>query len=472
MKILLLLLSLISPLLVHAVPGWETCDSAMLWTLKKSTPQPTLFQGKALYSNRAHLSFPYEAVINFISIKNARVHGAQMGENGNTVHPGTLIASVISDVYKSSVETAELEVSVAERVRSDAILELKRQRTMKEKQATSEAAYDNAVSALISANLRFAIAKQKVVAARTDYGNCFIYAPFTGIVDEVYVQNGSSTKKGEPIAILSCTSPMRVVVPMDPGLTAEMSQTYAVKVLVGAAAQPLEGWVDARFIYSDRIEIFVNNPMVEHPEISSSNAQIKRVEGMALVPYFRSLNGQPGIGVPQAAIVKEKDSFFVFKGKGLHFSNENKMLPRIFQVEKIGITPYDMFRYSGPYYHRSVSSACGLKSHDLVVLNPKNLQDLDTVILSDNRPLIRNQDDVVVSIPQLACEGFYVPVEAISYSLNEPPSINVQTDSGIEKIAVKIRRRYQEQIQIEAPELCAGMKLRYCRRAQINNTAE
>lgn len=450
---------------LHAVPPVTPCSTdSNYFILNWSAPQPIYFSGTADYSNMAKLSFPYEAVIDWISIENQRVNGAMLNASGEVINQGTLIASVVSGAYQAALEIAEQEVLLAELEMTDATANLRRQKQLAEKGATTQKNYDDANFQMVRTEMKLNIAKQKVQSVKTDLSNCFIRAPFDGIISKVYAQVGTATQKGVKVAELSMPSPMKISIPMDPSMTANMSAAYQVKVWTQGGIEPIEAWVDPRFIYADHVDVLVNNPEVGADEVDSTMKDYKRINILSKIPLFSDAQNQSSIGVPQSAIVTDSITSWVWKTEEVFFSDTGKYIPRTFRVCKIKVMPRNMFRYSGPYYHQSVKSS-GLTGGDIIVGDPpENLKDGETVVLYEKRRLIRAGDILTVSIPELKRPGFYIPKTALRTE-GQNSYILLEDNKKMIRVPVIVHSYFGEFVHIAAPELKAG--LRVCAHPEI-----
>lgn len=141
---------------------------------------------------------------------------------GSFVRKGDVVAAVEYDVQKTALEQAGLNLKQAELNFSLKEKIFSRDRKLFENKAISKESFEISETGYLTAELALNQAKTSLATAEINYSNCFIKAPFDGVIAERPVQLGQYVTIGTVIARIVDIANLQVVV----GLTYEELLTY------------------------------------------------------------------------------------------------------------------------------------------------------------------------------------------------------------------------------------------------------
>lgn len=141
---------------------------------------------------------------------------------GSFVRKGDVVAAVEYDVQKTALDQAGLNLKQAELNFSLKEKIFSRDRKLFENKAISKESFEISETGYLTAELALNQAKTSLATAEINYSNCFIKAPFDGVIAERPVQLGQYVTIGTVIARIVDIANLQVVV----GLTYEELLTY------------------------------------------------------------------------------------------------------------------------------------------------------------------------------------------------------------------------------------------------------
>ena len=135
---------------------------------------------------------------------------------GSFVKKGATVAVIEYDLQRTALDQAELSLKQAEINFSLKEKVFQRDRLLFENKAITAEQFDVSENGFQLAELALNQAKTALQNATVNYNNCFIKAPFDGIVAERPVQQGQYVSIGASIARIVDTANLQVVVGMNP----------------------------------------------------------------------------------------------------------------------------------------------------------------------------------------------------------------------------------------------------------------
>ncbi len=131
---------------------------------------------------------------------------------GQYVKNGETIAVIEHDLQKNALEQAQVSLKKAELNYELRKKIFERDRNLYENKALSREQYDLSENSLINAELALEQARTAKMTARVNYDNCFIKAPFSGVIADRPVQQGQYVTIGSPVARVVDTANLQVIV--------------------------------------------------------------------------------------------------------------------------------------------------------------------------------------------------------------------------------------------------------------------
>ncbi|HNZ54216.1 MAG TPA: efflux RND transporter periplasmic adaptor subunit [bacterium] len=135
---------------------------------------------------------------------------------GSFVKKGVTVAVIEYDLQRTALDQAELNLKQAELAFALKEKVFQRDRKLFENKAITAEQFDASENGYQSSELSLNQAKTSLQNATVNYNNCFIKAPFDGIVVERPVQQGQYVSIGTAIARIVDTANLQVVVGMSP----------------------------------------------------------------------------------------------------------------------------------------------------------------------------------------------------------------------------------------------------------------
>jgi len=135
---------------------------------------------------------------------------------GSFVRKGDTVAVIEFDIQKNALDQAELNLKQAQLNFSLKEKVFQRDRTLFENKALTAEQFDASENGYQLAELSLNQAKTGLQNATVNYNNCFIKAPFDGIIVERPVQRGQYVVIGSSVARIVDTANLQVIVGMSP----------------------------------------------------------------------------------------------------------------------------------------------------------------------------------------------------------------------------------------------------------------
>lgn len=166
--------------------------------------------GFLLQSASAIGSVKADAEVNLV----ARVEGfleKRLFEEGKPVKKGQLLYQIEPDIYAARVKSAEAALEKAKAGLQNATIEYDRQKTLVNKDATSERAFDNATAEKRRADAEVKSAEAELALAQRNLEYTKIFSPFDGVIGLSAVSEGNLVDKSTgTLATVVSVDPVRV----------------------------------------------------------------------------------------------------------------------------------------------------------------------------------------------------------------------------------------------------------------------
>jgi len=413
----------------------------------------SVFKGKVAYSMTAILSFEENGTIKKILDPGASFSSEVKRMDGTVLRKGDVVAQLDTCVAETNLRINSTKLKAAENNMNKAEDDYTRDKVLYEKQALSKANFKHSESSYISAQLSYSEAQLALELAQRTLDICTLRAPFDGEVEDIYYSQGSAVDHGKPVVKLVSLSPMKIVVKLPPSLTRRLDRT--VKTLVYStdpAKEPQVAWFTKSSVRTDSLECYVANPVCDVGE-SPETKGLPVVRSLCIVSQLSGTESIAPFWVLPDAIVKEGESFCVWRAKGVHVGDVNAPVTRVLTLERLEVTPGNQEMVQGLFTLRGIEKG-PLSRNDILVSNPpEGLKDGCKAAYLEQRRLFRNGEDVLVKFaPDLGSPGFYVPRESVVDG-----RILELEDGKLKALAVKLVDECNDMVRIESPSLKEGM---------------
>lgn len=166
-----------------------------------------------------------------------RVGGPLIGlnaENGQKVVKGRMIARIDPRDFEIAIKTLEAKLTASKARLEEATLQYNRYANLLKQNATAKARYDSTLAAYQIAKAQVKADTESLVDARNELIDTRLMAPFTGYVNDKFVENHETVSPGQPIVSLVDLKTLEVVLGLPEDLVARLSQFESYKVIFEA----------------------------------------------------------------------------------------------------------------------------------------------------------------------------------------------------------------------------------------------
>lgn len=234
---------------------------------------------------------------------------------GTTVTRGGQLARLDAELIAAGVQQAEAQLSVA---RSSAALaedNFKRQKPLMDEGVISALEFERILAQRNQAVAMVAQAQAAVTQAHKQLANTRVLAPFTGIVEQHFVEEGEQLNPGQPIVRITETQTMKVKAGMPERYAADIKTGAAIRIAFGAyGLEPRQG----RLTFVGRTINPLNRTFQVEAEVDNSDSVLK--PGMVARLLVTRTKLQDVLTVPLAAVVRDEvgQAVFLVDRSGAH----------------------------------------------------------------------------------------------------------------------------------------------------------
>ena len=238
-------------------------------------------------------------------------------------------------------------------------------------------------SETLSKNAEYELLKdsQELAIAKYELDACHIYAPFCGMVEEVFFRAGVGISQGANIIKLSMVSPVIIRIKLPEKEMEGISLRDKINIYPNGSRKPSGGWFDRRYVYADHVDLFALNNPKGIPELSKEQEKMSKVRQLQIIFSTEIEKGKTTLTIPPEALHKDDKGYYVLRAKDQHFT---KPLPLELTVEEVRVKPLDIFMHNTVYNHRALEDAGTLKvGQYLVTIAESPLKDGDKVVFQE-----------------------------------------------------------------------------------------
>jgi len=338
-------------------------------------------QGEVVCAKTALLSFPKNGVVSYVAPFGTFVKSPLVDADGRIIRQGDLLASLDTTYYKMALKEAELKVEMSKTAFNQMKKDYERALQLSKGNAISEKDLLNAETLCKNAEYELLKDSQDLAMAALDLDSCNIYAPFSGMVEEVFFRAGVGVPQGTNVVKLSMISPVIIRIKLPQEAMDGVSLRDKISIYPVGSDQPSGGWFDRRYAFSDHIDLFARNEPKAIPKLSEKQDKMAKVRQIQIVFATEIEKGKISLTIPPAALNKDDEGNFVFRAKDQVFPTP---LPLEFTVEKVRVKPMDAFVHSTTYDHVVLADPGSLKVNQFIVTIAETpLKDNETVVFQE-----------------------------------------------------------------------------------------
>ncbi|MDH3709325.1 MAG: efflux RND transporter periplasmic adaptor subunit [Cyclobacteriaceae bacterium] len=256
------------------------------------------FSGTAIAGVETQLSFRVGGIINKVNVK-----------VGQKISKGMLMASLDPSDYELSYEESDASVKNADAQEKQTKSNFERVAVLYENQNTSLAEYEAAKAQYESAKANEKAMKQRRKQAESQLSYTRLYAPISGIVNNVYVEENEVVATGNNIVTLSSGDNLEVLVGIPESFITDINQGQKVQIsFTSLADQQFAGTVsEVSYALSSETAIY---PVTI--KVDQSNNQVRPGMSADVTFNFQGAQIEEVLMVTPSAVGEDQNGNFVY----------------------------------------------------------------------------------------------------------------------------------------------------------------
>ncbi len=424
------------------------------------------FTGKVDYSNTLTVSFEEKGRLAYVAPVGMYAESAIFDLDGKVIQKGSLLAKQDTEIPENDLKLAELKQKEAEITLAEKEQTYRRDKTLYEKKAVSTKQFLESQLIYETALFDKQKAKLEVERCKRVLAACYYYAPFNGIVVEVYQLAGAAVDVAHRVLKLSAVSPIKVTIPLPEDVTQELDQTTQVLIYPVDSLTPVPGWFDNRGLKTSKLECFVDNPRLPVSELTEEEKKLPVIDNLSIISTEKLQRTPSLFWIEQNALKKDENGCFVWKLKNVKATDLKTRLKRVNTIEKVRVTIRNLEIFRGVYCFRAIEKNPELNVDDILVGNvPDSVKDGDKVVYQTLRRLFRPGEQVQVVLSPLKEEtssGFFIPLAALRRNPESDAFYVIVLENGkTRRLPVAFHLKQKEYVKVASKALKDGMTLIY-----------
>jgi len=406
-------------------------------------------------------------VLSTLEVGNS-VEGQIRDGKNKIIRKGSIIAQLNPARYQIAISSEVARVTGAQASLVEAQMDYERHKKLISSGSVSQAQFDESKAAYLTVQSELQQSEASLADAHYNFNHCTLHAPFSGVIEELFVAPGAWVQPGQAVVKLTMTKPMKVTIPVSSTLARQIKSGDAVHVYPPGSNESVGGIVDNSSIAADpatrtyNIDIFVQNMKVPIDPISVTNNQpVLKEDNIMLVLRLKTEDTNSPVCVPLNSLLKDEKGYYVWRAKDQQVFSAGKALSDQFEIERINVTPGNEYRNLMLDNFRELINPGSLEEFDIVLVDPpKNLKNNETVVIEHTRWLFTPGDLAQVRIAALeTTKGNYVPMSAIIPDTTGKYFVYLVENGKAKKIEVNIISDYEDFRQIYGEGISTGAKL-------------
>ena len=384
------------------LPAAEQVMNMPYILLRRSPRKNVIFMGKVGLSRSAKISFLSDVQLTYVAPVNEVVRGKIIDSEGKIIREGDIIAKAKNTKEKIIVNICTQKVKKAKQALKDARLNLKRIEKLYKRHVFSERQHEEAENDYLQAASDYDVCRLELLDAKSNLSNKTLRAPFSGIVEKVLAEEGSSLFDDKAALILSVFNPARVTVKLHDVLTDLLCVNDKFLVYPTGFTKPYSAWLKTQEIFTDYIELSVKNFLVPKRQLTPAQAKLPKIFTRMRTLKASEIPEIP-MWIPTRSLKKDDKGHYVWIIASSSTPKDCSKEAPTLTVKKIRVNPKNMFIQKHSAQYQALEEAGGLKNSQVVIIKTDGqLVDGGKAIMQDSSWLFQPSEEVWVSIPQLS----------------------------------------------------------------------
>ncbi|MBU8901269.1 MAG: hypothetical protein KOO69_00870, partial [Victivallales bacterium] len=446
-------------LLTTILPAAEHINNVSYIILRRSPRKNLLFMGKVKLSRSAELSFLSDVQLTYVAPVNEVVRGKITDASGKIIRKGDILAKASDTKERIIVNICTQKVKKTKLSLKDANLNLKRIEKLYKRHVFSERQHEEAENEYLQAASDYDVCRLELLDAKSNLDKKILRAPFSGIVEKVLAEEGSSLCDDKSVLVLSVFDPMCITVQLHDVLTDLLCVNDQFLVYPTGFTKASSAWLKTQEIFTDYIELSVKNSLVPKRKLTPEQEKLPKI-----YTRLRTIKDPETPEIPMWAPTQSlrKDS----KGSFVWTIIVNNSAKPDFHkatniiVKKIRVKTKNMFMQKHSAQYQALENPGNLKDSQIVLISTSgNLLDGGKAIMQDSSWLFQPTEQVWVSIPQLSEHIYTVPQDALRVFKGRTFICVINKDSKAFPIEIFVYNKSNRIAEIIGKNLKPGMKI-------------
>lgn len=448
---------LVIALLSGLLPAAE--QSVPYMVLRNSARKNAIFMGKVKLSRSATLSFLSNVQLTYVAPVNEVVRGKVVDSEGGIIQEGDIIARARDTKEKIIVNICSQKLKKAQQKLKDATLNLKRIEKLYKRNVFSERQHEEAQNDYLQAASDYDVCRLELLDAKENLDNMTLRAPFSGIIEKVLVEEGSSLFDDKSILVLSVFDPIFIEVKLHDVLTDLLCVNNQFLVYPTGCTKPRPAWLNTQEIFTDYINLSVNNSLVPKRKLSPEQKKLPKVFTRMRAIKSSEYPNVP-LWVPARSLRKDDTGYYVWTITQKSVPKNGSVETPTLTVKKVPVKPKDMFIQKHSAQYQALEDADGLKDSQVIIIKTGgDLVDGGKAIMQDSCWLFQPTEDVWVSIPQLAKYIYVISRDALKTFKGRHFVLVIGEDNKVSPMEVFVYNSFNKTAEIIGKNLKPGMKI-------------
>lgn len=446
-------------LLPILLPAAEQVTNIPYILLRRSPRKNTIFMGKVGLSRSAKLSFLNDVQITYVAPVNEVVRGKITDAKNKIIRAGDIIAKAEDTKEKIIVNICTQKVKKAKQALKDARLNLKRIEKLYKRHVFSERQHEEAENDYLQAASDYDVCRLELLDAKSNLNDMTLRAPFSGIVEKVFAEEGSSVFEDKSILVLSVFNPARISVKLHDVLTDLLCVDNKFLVYPTGFTKPYSAWLKTQEIFTNYIELSVKNFLVPKRKLTPTQAKLPKIFTRMRTLKASEIPDIP-MWIPTRSLKKDNKGHYVWTIASRSTpKNCSKDAPTL-TVKKIRVKPKNMFIQKHSAQYQALEDAGGLKNSQVVIIKTDGLLiDGGKAIMQDSSWLFQPSEEVWVSIPQLSEHMYTVHKDALQLFKKRHFIFIIGKDNRVSPIEIFVYNTLNKTAEIIGKNLKPGMRI-------------
>jgi hypothetical protein len=446
-------------LLSSVLPAAEQIVSVPYILLRRSPRKNAIFMGSVGLSRSAKLSFLKDVQLTYVVPVNEVVRGKITDADGKIIREGDVLAKAKDTKERIIVNICSQKVKKGKQSLKDSRLNLKRIEKLYKRHVFSERQHEEAENEYLQASSDYDVCRLELLDAQSNLDSKVLHAPFSGIIEKVLAEEGSSLFEDKSVLVLSVFDPARIKVQLHDVLTDLLCVNNKFQVYPTGFTKPTPAWLKTQEIFTDYIELSVKNYLVPKRKLTPEQEKLPKIYTRMRAIKTPEIPEVP-MWVPAHSIKKDDKGSYVWIISSKNESKSGSKHAPTLTVKKIRIQPRNMFiqRYSAQY--QALEKAGELKDSQIVLLKTDGfLVDGGKAIMQDSSWLFQPSEKVWVSIPELAEHMYTVSRSALKTFKGRSFVFVIGKDSKVSPVEIFVYNTFNKTVEIIGKNLKPGMKI-------------